>query len=182
MPARDSTTDYGSVTKFFHWALLVLLLIEVPLGLAFGFFSRGSTAAAMVYPTHAPVGILVLLTAIAFLVWRLANPRPSLAHITPWQRLLARLVHALLFLVVIVQPLLGLGHVLIGGHGIAIFGLFTIPSPWDGNEQLAAVFSGAHRVVAFTVVVAVAVHVLGALYHHFVARDAVLKRMLPGRR
>ena len=47
------------------------------------------------------------------------------------------------------------------------------------NEALATQLFTLHRWVGWLVIALVLMHVSAALYHHFIRRDAVLKRMLP---
>ncbi|MBN9533614.1 MAG: cytochrome b/b6 domain-containing protein, partial [Alphaproteobacteria bacterium] len=37
-----------------------------------------------------------------------------------------------------------------------------------------------HEILAFLTIALIVLHVAGALYHHFIHRDQVLKRMVPG--
>jgi cytochrome b561 len=59
------------------------------------------------------------------------------------------------------------------------FNLFVIP---DIAQPDAALFAGAtlaHEVAAYAIAGLVALHVAGALKHHFVDRDDTLRRILP---
>jgi cytochrome b561 len=43
-------------------------------------------------------------------------------------------------------------------------------------------FATVHVYLAWSAIVLIPIHVAGALYHQFVRRDHVLKRMIPGTR
>ena len=59
------------------------------------------------------------------------------------------------------------------------FGLFQIVSPFAKNADLAGPFATLHVTFAFSLLGLIALHIAAALFHHFVKRDAVLRRMLP---
>ena len=64
---------------------------------------------------------------------------------------------------------------------ISFFDLFTIPA-WEKNEAFAGIMNQGHTILAYILIAAICLHVGAALYHHFVMKDDVLKRMLPGRK
>ena len=65
------------------------------------------------------------------------------------------------------------------GASTPFFGLFELPRIIGKNEELATQLFTLHRWVGWLVIVLVLTHISAALYHHFIHRDAVLKRMLP---
>ena len=69
------------------------------------------------------------------------------------------------------------------GQSIPFFGLFSIPSVLSPNETIGSASDWLHGAIGWWVILGLlGVHLLGALYHHFVLRDAVLRRMCSGRR
>ena len=67
-----------------------------------------------------------------------------------------------------------------GGKPLPYFGLFSIPLPVAENRENPEVWEGVHEVVWIVVAVLIAVHVLGALFNHFIAKNDVLRRMTIG--
>ena len=63
-----------------------------------------------------------------------------------------------------------------------VFGLITIPNVAAPDPALFAAARLAHRIAAWSILGLVALHVAGALKHHWIDRDDVLLRMLPRRR
>jgi hypothetical protein len=59
------------------------------------------------------------------------------------------------------------------------FDLFVIPNIVRPDPSLFADAALAHRLAAWGIAFLIALHVAGALKHHFVDGDDVLKRMLP---
>jgi len=180
MSLRDTTEQYGSLTKFLHWSLLILVAIQFLLASMMDLYPKGSAAKANVMVSHETVGVLVIAAAVVFVLWRLSNPRPSLASLPAWQRYLARFTHGLIYLLIVLQPLSGILMVVNGDHGLHFFGL-TVGSG-AGSEVLKEIGETTHGIFPVLILIALGLHLVGALYHHFVARDDVLRRMLPGHR
>ena len=64
-------------------------------------------------------------------------------------------------------------------YSVSWFNLFAFPNLVGKNEHIYELTHELHEVL-FNVLVAVAVlHALGALKHHFIDHNDVLKRMLP---
>jgi cytochrome b561 len=57
--------------------------------------------------------------------------------------------------------------------------VLPLPDIAPVNRALAAGLKLLHQGLAFTLAAAVLLHVAAALKHHFVDRDALLRRMLP---
>lgn len=181
MIPNDVASRYGSGIKFLHWLLLVLLVIQFILAFSFDTFPKGSAGKQWVVHTHESFGVLILISGVAFLLWRLSRPQPSLAALPAWQRGLARLVHVILYIAVVLQPLLGISMVMTSGHPVAFFGL-DIPAFLPTSKAVGHTLGAAHEVVGWVILVAAGIHILGALYHYFIAGDTILQRMLPGYR
>src|SRR5699024_4811153 len=77
---------------------------------------------------HKSLGVVILVLGLAFIVWRWAGPKPSLGGLPVLQRLLARLVHFVIYIMIIVQPVLGLLAVFANGKAVPVFGWFDIPA------------------------------------------------------
>jgi cytochrome b561 len=67
------------------------------------------------------------------------------------------------------------------------FGLFAWPNisllaslPPTTKAANLDLFKDAHSLLAYGAIALVALHVLAALYHQFIRRDDVLRRMVPG--
>jgi len=55
-----------------------------------------------------------------------------------------------------------------------------IPAPLGPfSKSTQHIVTNAHEWIAWTIIILAAVHAAAALFHHYVLRDDVLKRMLP---
>src|SRR6187397_328689 len=178
MPFRNTTHAWGSLSKAFHW-LIVLLIINQWL-IAERADELKGLAKLEALAWHKSFGMTVLMLAVLRLVWRLMNPTPELATETkPWERVLAKISHALLYALIFAMPLTGWMMSSAKNYPVSWFRLFQFPDLVAPAEQTFHRMHDVHHLL-FNVLVGVALlHVAGALKHHFIDRNDVLKRMLP---
>jgi cytochrome b561 len=176
MTIKNTADAYGSIAKFFHW--LVFLLV---LGLVIVGFSADSFSDVIKRPLiniHKIIGLTVLLLTCLRLLWALINPKPALPTDIPrWQYFAAYLVHGLLYAVLFVMALSGWIMSTAAGHPPNFFGY---PLPFPGIVESKTISSFAwniHSTAAWILIALVALHVLAALKHHFINKDNVLRRM-----
>ena len=67
-----------------------------------------------------------------------------------------------------------------GGKPLAFFGLLSIPLPVAKDHDAHELWEEVHEAGWMAITALVAVHVLAALYHHFVLKNDVLNRMTVG--
>ena len=182
MPLRNSPQTYGALAIALHWLSFVAVAIAWLLGQLVDAFPKGSPREAAV-AVHVGFGLSVLLLTAARIAWRRADPPPGPEPnpIQRWSEPAARIVHGLLYLLLLVTPTLGISVRFAGGHAISLFGLARIPSPLAADRALAHTLLGIHDTAASVLVAVVAAHVAAALFHHVVFRDRTLLRMLPER-
>lgn len=130
---------------------------------------------------HKSVGITILMLAVARLGWRLANrEHPPLPDtLKPYERVLAHVTHVGLYVVLFAMPISGWIMSSARNFPVSWFGLFQLPDFVAPNKALYDAMVTTHGTLAVALFVIVTLHVLGALKHHFVLKDDVLRRMLP---
>ena len=178
----NSGERWGSVSVGLHWTIAgLILLVQLPSGVVMGELGRGPLQNAL-YFTHKNVGIIVLLLAVVRLAWRLRNPGPALPRDLPgWQAAAARLTHFLLYALIFVMPVSGYLYTAAGGFPVPLLGIVELGGLAPRNKPLADAMGAVHYWSQWLLYLAAAAHVGGALQHHFVRRDDVLRRMLPYR-
>jgi cytochrome b561 len=130
---------------------------------------------------HFTVGIVILAVAILRLVWRVTQGEPTpLDGVPPWQTQSARVIHWLLYLLLLVVPVLGWINASWRGMPIVLFGL-ELPK-LIGTRAPGWRWTGdVHNLLAnYMMLTLVGLHILAGLSHYFIRRDHVLQRMLPG--
>ena len=179
MTLCNTSTTYGSVSKFFHWVIFLLLFLMVILGYAMGYIPKNSPYMPIVFNIHKLTGLSVLLLMLLRLIWMLTNTRPALPLDTRiWERWVERLVQGLLYLVVIVMPLSGWIGSSAAGKPPHI-GALTFQLPISHSKVIAGNAFVLHRGLAITLIVLFCIHLLAALYHAIIKKDNILQRMLP---
>ena len=171
---------YSWQAMLLHWLLAVIVIGMLCLGYLLDDMPRGPTKVFYV-DLHRSFGILALLLVLLRLWWRAHRTPPPLPLSMPrWQRVAAAVIHGLLYLCILLQPLSGYLASAFSANGVKFFGM-TLPQwAWD-DKPLRTFFGEVHGMVAMALVALVALHVLAAFKHLFLNRDQVFQRMLPGR-
>ena len=182
MPFRNTAEAYGSVAKFLHWAIVLLILPQYFLAEVAHDLPRESAERASLYGWHISLGMLVLVLALVRIGWKIVNRgQPSPLGDVVWQRKAAAIGHGLLYLLILAQPLSGWAMASAGGGSVGIFGVIGFPPLLGENHDLHEALEEVHEALFNALLVVAVVHVAAALYHHWMLKDDTLRRMLPGR-
>jgi cytochrome b561 len=179
MNFRNTTRAWGAPSKTFHWVIVLLIIAQWVIAERADDLPNGM-AKLQTLALHKSIGMTVFMLAILRLVWRWANPVPMLDAVTKsWERVLAGLSHVLLYGLIFAIPVSGLLMSSAHAYSVSWFGLFQWPDFVKPDHELAETLETIHKGL-FKVLLGVAIlHVLGALKHHVIDRNEVLKRMLP---
>ncbi|WP_454915217.1 cytochrome b [Xanthobacter sediminis] len=173
---------YSFAARVLHWVVAAFVIGMVPLGLymvARGEATNFDPLTGQLYDLHKLAGFTVLWLVVLRLfvrVWRGA-PAP-LATLTPFERIASAAVHHLLYLLLLIVPVLGWAGIS-AYPALSIFGLFDLPAILPANEPLANRVLGVHDLLAQLLGLLALVHIAAALWHRFIKRDGVLRRMWP---
>lgn len=182
MPLRNTQIEYGSLAKWLHWLAAIGIFALIYLGLEQSDMERGSDKDA-IRALHGSIALLVFALMTLRIVWRFMNDVPAHPDGMPgWQRAAATLVHWGLYIAVYVQLIAGALIVGTGGKPLPFFGLFSIPLPIAENHDKHEFWEEIHEFTWKIIAVLLVVHVLAALYNHFVAKNDVVRRMTVGTR
>jgi cytochrome b561 len=179
MPIRNTTTQWGAVSQTLHWLIVALVITQfvlanLELDLPLGVHKLALLA------KHKSVGITILMLAALRLIWRWRNPTPLLpTTLKPYERALARFTHAALYVLLFAMPLTGWMMSSARNFPVSWFNLFQLPDLVAPNRPLYGFLHETHETLSWMLVAVASLHVLGALKHHFVLKDDVLRRMLP---
>ncbi len=189
VPATRS--PYSRAAIVLHWAMAVMILGNLAGGFLMERLFEAEDPATRdlgfrVVQLHKSMGLTVLLLAFARLALRLREGFPPLPdHMTATERRLARFTHWGFYALMIGLPLSGWAMVSMSPLGFPTlwFGLFEWPHlPLGTSRQGSEAAGGVHEALAFGAIALLALHVAGALKHHFLDRDDVLARMIPALR
>ena len=188
MRFRNRGHRYGIVAMTFHWLMAVCFLGQIGIGIAMTNLSLTDPRTFPLFQTHKSLGILLFVLAVLRLLWRFADAPPPLpAQMPHWQIRASQAVHLGLYGCFIAMPLLGWVIVSASPYGIPTYFFSLIELPHLGfivasphKQAFSDAASLAHLVLAWAASFLILGHIGAALWHHFLNRDDVLRRMLPG--
>ena len=177
---------YTTVAMVLHW-LLALVIV--------GLFGVGMYMADLpfsplrlkLYNWHKWAGITFLALTVLRLLWRLTHRPPVLPQavtlaMPSWQVRAYHATHHLLYALFFAVPLIGWAYSSAAGFPIVLFGQLPLPDFVAPSKELAALIKPLHELSAFGLIGLAGLHIAAALKHHWIDRDGLLDRVLPGRR
>jgi cytochrome b561 len=177
MPAEK--LHYDTVAKVFHWLIVALLAIQLPLGWLMPDIKRGMVPGTAM-SLHLSIGATILLLIVLGFGWRLTHPVAPDKELANWQRVGSALVHWLLYGAVLLTPLTGWFFASARGWPITLFGVVPLPGLVEQGSALGRSLGGLHETLTWILLGLIAVHVGAAFVHLFVYKDRVIYRMLAG--
>lgn len=177
-PIPPTPGGYDVVSRLFHWTVVLLIGVTVPVGIAMtseGFDSIGNE----LYVTHKGIGVILLVVVLARLAWRLVRPAPAMpAAIPAGERTMAKAGHRLLYLLLIGMAVTGYLRTAGGGYPVEILDALGI-DPLVGELAYADTLSVIHKFGAWLTVSVIAVHVAMVVQHSVFGEARVIRRMWP---
>ncbi|MCD6046984.1 MAG: cybB [Gammaproteobacteria bacterium] len=176
MEIKNDSQHYGIVEKILHWLMALLIILMLSVSFFFDDFSK--TTKSTLIGTHKLIGMSIFLLAIIFLIWKKINIKPAFPENMPrWQTFLARFVHHLLMLAIIIMPLAGWIMSTAAGKPPKI-GTIALNFPGIPLDKTLSGFCwNIHLIVAWLLIGLISLHVLGALKHALIDKDGILRRM-----
>ncbi|MBZ9711453.1 cytochrome b [Mesorhizobium sp. ESP7-2] len=171
---------YTSAQKAMHWAVFVLVIGLYGLTYVEELFPRGDPGRALVWWLHISFGMLLFVLIVVRVSLRLTLGTPGLPRqMSELERWTAKVAHLVLYALLVAIPVLGIVLTWYRGDALSFFGLFTIPAPVSPDRDAARFVRELHSLCANLILILAGLHAAAALWHHFIRKDDVLKRMLP---
>lgn len=175
---KNSAEKFGILTKFFHWLIAMLFFAQFFLIYRRDAFPKAAPEKLQYLLLHKSFGITVFILGTVMICSHFAGTRPIFPiNMSRFQIILAKVTHFLLYLAILVMPASGVLMSFLGGYNVFFFG-WQLPNPLSENRSLGDLFYDLHVVSAYAVGILVIIHTFAALYHHFIKKDNILKRML----
>ena len=195
MSVTNTNTNWGLIARIFHWGILAAIVVQIPLGFwmvdvyeAYAETYGDDTWVMRTSRLHHTLGFLVLLAVALRFSWRQMNQVPEFpSALSRAQKILARTIHALLYVLLIVYPLSGWASLSAyeGEFPIFFFGLDAMPrvAPQAAADDFFnyEFFAVIHRWCWRVGAVLLGLHVAAAVWHQFILRDGTLRRMWSGK-
>lgn len=179
----DTPEKFSHTSLILHWLVGITIIALLGIGVYMEEYEVYS-----LYSWHKSFGLLIIIFVIARVYWRIKNGWPTpVSQYSSVEISLSKIVHWTLILGTIIMPLSGLLFSSMSGRSVDIFGWEllaqnvdpdNIKKPLAYNKELVSLGKALHHWVGEIMIVAIALHVLGALKHHIIDKDGTLRRML----
>lgn len=180
MELRNTTTQWGGPAKALHWIIAIGVFILIYLGLEQAGMERGD-AKSEIRLIHASIATVILILMTIRIVWRFMNDTPQHPDgMAPLQRKVTTLVHWALYITVFGQLFAGAMISGTAGRGLPLFNRLSIPLPVAESEEGHEFWEEVHEFAWKPLAAIIVIHILAALYNHFVLKNDVMRRMTSG--
>jgi cytochrome b561 len=179
--SRPVAERHPALIRALHWGT-VLIIAGAVAAILYRETTEERALRQVLLELHRQLGLLVLLGLVVRVVARsilgLTNHAP---YLTARERVATTLAHGLMYAVIACVTLIG--WALCNAHAIRLrlLGILPLPHLVRADSDLADSLSDYHVWAAWTLLAVVVLHVMAALWHHYIRRDGVLTAMLPGK-
>ena len=175
MGLNNNLTEYGSISKIFHWLSAAVLLLQIPLGFYLVDLDFDEKRLA-VESIHVLLGLSIFYLTILRLVYKFFSPTPPLANsLFPGQRLIAKLNHVFLYLTIFVITISGALKKLFNGE---ILDIFFLKLEIKDNFDLAELFYDIHIIANYTLITLISLHIFAVIVHKVLFKENLIKKIL----
>ena len=167
---------YDRKTIVLHWCTALLVGALWILGQTIDDFPAGPWRVDA-RSVHIGLGLTVAVVLVIRVLWRSQGVGALRPERMGTLDRVAAFGHWALYALVILAVVLGIANALVRGD--SIFNLFSLPDLSHGDRDLRKLVGGLHGWIANTLVILAVGHAFFALFHHYVLRDGVMRRMIP---
>lgn len=165
--------QYSKRTAIIHWLIFVLIIAAFFLGHELD-ESKDAALKLKMYPAHLLIGNAVLLLVLLRIYFRKKDGEPAPANANPLLNKIAAATHVLMNISVIALVISGMATVATSG---------LINALKAGNPTLIPDFDKVdakefHELFLGVTLLLVAFHIAAALYHQFIVKDNLLRRIM----
>ena len=147
MKLKNTLTEYGAISRIFHWLSATVLIIQIPLGMYLVDMDF-SEERLTIENIHVAVGISIFYLTILRLIYKTFNPTPNLNNsIFTGQRIIEKLNHVFLYISILMITISGALKKLYNGEELNMF-FFNLEI--QDNFDLAEIFYEIHIPVSYT--------------------------------
>ena len=175
MRLTNSLTEYGFISKVFHWLSAAVLIIQIPLGFYLVDMDFGDKRLT-VESIHVTLGLSIFYLILFRLLYKTLNPTPRLQNsLFPGQKIIAKLNHIFLYVSILVITISGALKKLFNGEELDMF-FFNLEI--QDNFDLADIFYEIHILGNYTLIALISLHISAVIIHKLLFKENLLKRIL----
>lgn len=175
MTGAAAASKYDPFARLLHWLIVLLVAAQYVVAWTMPGIHRGTQPVGLIV-VHLDLGAFIIGIMILRVLWRFVRKEPDVVEGSSFTRGVAYLTHGLLYLLLIAQPLMGWANASSRGWKITLFGVDLPPLAPTGSA-IGHKLGDVHGALAWVMLGLIGLHVAAALYHHFLLRDGVLRRM-----
>ena len=169
--------DYLRIQKIIHWLMSILIMLDLVIAQKFGgdmeLWDRLESRV-----DHATAGMIVAFLFILRIILRYRYGAPSLPSTMPvWQTYMAKAGHYGLYFLMGLLIISGITTANFTTDPIIVFGLINLSSEVN-NVEIFNLIRGVHEFATNAIIALISIHILAAIYHHFIVKDDTTKNML----
>ncbi|MDP2154158.1 MAG: cytochrome b [Methylotenera sp.] len=195
---NQASSRYTKPAVILHWLIAFVIFTmfalgwymselpkEAPKQSAFDLFDLGiytwelakeASPRTFYFNLHKSIGVTLLALIAIRILWRITHRPPAmLTSYKAWEKKLATGMHHSLYLLMVSMPITGLIMAVNSKYGVMWFGMDFIAGL--DNSNMRDLFKEAHEIVGALLLIAVIIHIVGALKHKFIDKDDTMKRM-----
>ena len=186
MPLTNTSTRFGTISRFLHWSVALLVLYQYVGANVMTRLGREGRLFGMngdfFYDWHKSIGLVLLALVIIRLLWRKLVALPEWhGSFNDTDKRISHRLETWLYWLLLLLPVTGYLFVMAGGYGVRLFGLYDLPNPIGKQPSWSWVVWSLHILFAYLALVVMAWHVGTLLRHRAAGNGDVLHRMLPFR-
>ena len=174
MTADARHLSYDPTTIILHWLVAILVAMQWAIGQTIDFVPKGALRLDYI-GLHLTIGVLIGAALLFRLAWRAGPGRRLPAVDRGILQIIAKATHAALYVLVAATVALGISRVL--AWGAPVYTVAQIHGLAAGNRLLAHALLYWHSTLADAVLILAGLHACAALFHHYVLRDRLIRRM-----
>jgi cytochrome b561 len=169
--------DYKIIQKTIHWLMAFAIMLDLNVAQKFGgemeLWDRLESRA-----DHATMGLIITFLFLLRIFLRYRYGAPSLPSSMPkWQVTAAQIGHYGLYFLMGALMLTGIISANFASDPIMVFSSYDLAFA-NHNDDLFLIVRGIHEFCTNAIIALIAVHILAALYHHFIVKDVTTINML----
>ena len=173
MKILNNKDSYGLISIIFHWSMALIIIITFILGLNLKHNYQYYYEVLMI---HNSLGITILLLAIFRTAWKFINIKPSPLPNKKILMKLATATHIIFYLLFFILPITGYLLTNLQGDVVSFYGIH-LPEILLSNSDLKYYTHLTHDWLGNILLLIFSLHIIGALYHHYIIKDNTLRRI-----
>ena len=175
MRLTNNLTEYGFISKIFHWLSAAALITQIPLGfylVDLDFSEKRLTIESI----HVLLGLCIFYLTLFRLIYKIFNPTPPIKNsIFPGQKIIAKLNHLFLYISIFVISISGALKKLFNGE---ILDMIFFSIEIKDNFNLAELFYEVHIIGNYILIILISLHVFAVIIHKVLFKENLLKKIL----